>query len=329
MVPGRVRAERLAAASLIGGHVMRVVFRVFVVAALLGVVPVLVAQPAVAQTPAPIPTVEVLDAGKAPLEPLRLSPAGSASQRSAMTVTFAIQQSGVSSGSVKPPPTKATVETTLRGVTPEGNLQVSFTYPSFEVLKGGEASKSARRRIEKAFTGLAGLSGQLTITPQGVLVDSSLNVPPDVDPSVASLVTQLGDQLRTLAIPFPEAAVGVGARWRASTDLSLNGIEARQTYEYTLKKRNGSKLELGVRGTQTAGEQTVELPNLAPGVQLTVQSYKTTFRGQNTVDLTSLLPVAGEVRSSGNQTFAIASGSDSGTLKQHLNVRLVLKPAAR
>jgi hypothetical protein len=235
----------------------------------------------------------------------------------------------VSSGSVKPPPTKATVETTLQGVTPEGNLQVSFSYPKFEVLKGGEASKSARRRIEQAFAGLAGLSGQLTITPQGVLVDSALNVPPGIDSSVASLVTQLGDQLRTLAIPFPEAAVGVGARWRASTDLSLNGIQANQVYEYTLKKRNGSKIELGVRGTQTAGEQSVELPNIAPGVQLTVQSYKTTFRGENTVDLTSLLPVAGEIRSSGNQTFHIESGSKSGTLKQHLNVHLVLKPAAR
>jgi hypothetical protein len=310
----------------------RAPFRVLAVAVVLAAAPALVDHAAVAgeihaQTPAPTPTVEVLEAGKAPLEPLRLAPAAGATQRSAMTVTFAIQQSGVSSGSVKPPPTKATVETTLQGVTPEGNLQVSFSYPKFEVLKGGEASKSARRRIEQAFAGLAGLSGQLTITPQGVLVDSALNVPPGIDSSVASLVTQLGDQLRTLAIPFPEAAVGVGARWRASTDLSLNGIQANQVYEYTLKKRNGSKIELGVRGTQTAGEQSVELPNIAPGVQLTVQSYKTTFRGQNTVDLTSLLPVAGEIRSSGNQTFHIESGSKSGTLKQHLNVQLVLKPA--
>jgi hypothetical protein len=314
--------------------VKRAPFRLLAVAVVLAAAPVLVAHAAVAgevhaQTPAPTPTVEVLEAGKAPLEPLRLAPAGSASQRSAMTVTFAIQQSGVSSASVKPPPTKATVETALQGVTPEGNLQVSFSYPSFEVLKGGDASKSSRRRIEQAFAGLKGLSGQLTLTPQGVLVDSALNVPPDVDPSVASLVTQLGDQLRTLAIPFPEAAVGVGARWRASTDLSLNGIEAHQVYEYTLKKRNGSKVELGVRGTQSADPQTVELPNLAQGVQLRVQSYKTTFRGNNSVDLTSLLPVAGEIRSSGNQAFRIESGSDSGTLKQHLSVHLLLKPAAR
>jgi hypothetical protein len=308
--------------------------RVLCVAVVLAAAPALVDQTAVAggfhaQTPAPTPTVEVLEAGKAPLEPLRLAPAGSASQRSAMTVTFAIQQSGVSSASVKPPPTKATVETTLLGVTPEGNLQVAFSYPSFEVLKGGDASKSSRRRIEQAFAGLAGLSGQLTITPQGVLVDSALNVPPNLDPSVASLVTQLGDQLRALAIPMPEAAVGVGARWRASTDLSLSGIEAHQVYEYTLKKRDGSKVELGVRGTQTADQQTVELPNVAPGAKLQVQSYKTKFRGQNSVDLTSLLPVSGEIRSSGNQTFRIESGSDSGTLKQHLSVHLLLKPAAR
>jgi hypothetical protein len=312
----------------------RAPFRVLAVAVVVAAAPALADHAAVAgevhaQTPAPTPSVEVLDAGKAPLEPLRLSPAAGASQRSAMTVTFAIQQSGVSSGSVNPPPTKATVETTLQGVTPEGNLQVSFTYPSFEVLKGGDASKSARRQTEQAFAGLAGLSGQLTLTPQGVLVDSALNVPPNVDQSIASLVTQLGDQLRTLAVPFPEAAVGVGAQWRASTDLSLNGIEAHQVYEYTLKKRNGSKIELGVHGTQTAAKQTVELPNVAPGTQLTVQSYKTTFRGQNTLDLSGLLPVAGDVRSSGNQTFKIQSSSDSGTLRQHLNVHLLLKPAAR
>jgi hypothetical protein len=304
--------------------------RVLVVAVVLAAGPALAAQPAIARetqaTPSPTPRVEVLAPGKAPLEQLRLSPPVGTSQRSSMTVTFSVQQSGVSSASVNPPPTKATVVTTLQGMTPEGNLQISFTYPSFELLRGGKASKSQRRQIQQAFSGLTGLSGQLTVTPQGVLVDSSLNVPPNLDSSVSSLVTQLGDQLRTLAIPFPEAPVGVGARWRATPDPGMDRSPNNQGCEYTLKKRTGSKVVLGVRGTQTAGKQTVELPNVAPGTQLQVQSYKTTFRGENTVDLTSLLPVAGEVRSSGNQAFRIQSGSDSGTLRQHLTVHLVLKP---
>jgi hypothetical protein len=306
---------------------MRVVLRALVVVAVLGSAPVLGGQGAGAQTgQPPAPTVELLAPGKAPQDTLRLSPTTGASQRSTMTVDFAVQQSGVSSASVNPPPVRATVETTLQGTTPDGNLQVAFSYPSFEVLRGGDANASERRRIKQAFTGLAGLSGQLTLTPQGVLVDSSLNVPPNLDPSVSGLVTQLGDQLRTLSVPFPTEPVGVGARWRATTQLTLNGIEARQVYEYTLKKRTGSKLVIAVTGTQTAGRQTVELPE-ASGAQLEVRKFKTSFRGENTIELTNLLPTAGEVRSSGDQTFRIQAGSKSGTLNQHLTVRLLVKPA--
>jgi hypothetical protein len=309
---------------------MRVVFRVFVVAAVLATGPALaggVASAQETQTPTPVPTVEVLGAGKAPLEALRLAPPAGASQTSTMTVDFAVEQSGVSSASVQPPPIRAKVVTSLQGTTPEGNLQVAFSYPSFDVLPGGDASASDRRRIKRALADVSGLSGQLTLTPQGVLVDSALSVPPNLDSSVSGLVTQLGDQLRTLSVPFPEAPVGVGARWRATTELTLNGIEARQVYAYTLKKRTGSKLEIGVTGTQTAGKQTVELPNVAGGAQLQVQRFKTTFRGDNTVELTNLLPTAGAVRSTGNQTFRIQAGNDKGTLRQHLTVNVVVKPA--
>lgn len=301
--------------------------RVLVVVAVLVSTPVLAGEVAVAQEQPPAPTVELLAPGKAPLETIRLSPSTGTVQRSTMTVDFSIQQSGVSSASVKPPPVRATVETTLQGTTSDGNLQVAFTYPSFDLLRGGDASASERRRIKQAFAGLTGLSGQLTLTPQGVLVDSSLNVPPDLDPSVSSLVTQLGDQLRALSIPFPAEAVGVGGRWRATTELTLSGIQAHQVYEYTLRKRAGSKLVIGVAGTQTADRQTVDLPNVSSGAQLEVRKFKTTFRGENTVELSSLLPTSGLVRSNGDQTFRIQAGSRSGTLSQHLTVRLVVKPA--
>ena len=306
---------------------MRVVLRVLV-AAVLGSAPVLAGEVAAAQTgQPPTPTVELLAPGRAPQESLRLAPPAGATQRSTMTVDFSVQQSGVSSANVNPPPVRATVETGLQGTTPDGNLQAAFSYPAFDVLRGGDASASQRRRMKQAFTGLTGLSGQLTLTPQGVLVDSSLNVPPDLDQSVSNLVTQLGDQLRSLSIPFPTEAVGVGGRWRATTELTLNGVKARQVYEYTLRKRAGGKLVIGVTGTQTAGRQTVELPTGQAGAKLEVRKFKTTFRGENTVELANLLPTAGQIRSAGDQTFRIQAGSKSGTLSQHLTIRVLLKPA--
>jgi hypothetical protein len=309
----------------------RTPLRVLAVAAVLAAGLALAAQPAVARetqaTPSPTPTVEVLAPGKAPLEQLRLSPPVGTSQRSSMTVSFTTTQSGVAPASVKPAPIKARVDTTVQGTNPDGNFQVAFSYPSFEVLRGGDDTSAQRRKTKQALAPVTGLSGQMTLTPQGVLVDSSLNVPPGLDSSVSGVATQLGDQLRTRAIPLPDAPVGVGARWRATTDLSLSGIEARQVYEYTLKKRTGSKLEIEGKGTQTAGQQTVDLSGVVPGATADVTKYRTTVRGENTVQLTSAMPTAGQEQSTSNRTFRIKAGNNSGTLQQRLTVNLVLKPA--
>ena len=166
---------------------------------------------------APTPEIEVLDAGAAPREALRLAPQVGASEQAAMTVHLGIELSGVSERTVKTPPLHATVAAALQDVTPNGDLHATFSYPSFEVLKGDGASASQRRQVERALSGVRGLSGELTLTPRGALVDSKLDIPSDVGPTVSSVLTQLRDQLRDLTVPLPEPEIGVGARWRATT----------------------------------------------------------------------------------------------------------------
>lgn len=118
--------------------------------------------------------------------------------------------------------------------------------------------------------------------------------------------------------------MGVGARWRATTQLTLNGIQAQQVYEYRLKRRTGSTLDLVIRGTQTAKKQTAAL---AGGVSLRVKSYKTTYRGTTTLDLTRLLPVASRLRASGDQTFDLRSRGESSEVRQHSDVRVEIEGA--
>lgn len=269
------------------------------------------------------PTVEVLRDGSEPREALRLAPAAGASSSVAMTLRLGIEQSGASDASLKAPPIRVTIDTALQDTTPNGDFHATFTYPSFDVLRGNGASAAQRRSVERTLADFNGLSGDLTLTPRGELVDSNLEIPPGADTEASQLLTQIGDQFRDLTIPLPETAVGVGARWRATTQLTLNGIQARQVNEYRLKKRTGSTLELDVRGTQTAKRQTIE----SGGVTLRVKSYKTTFRGTTTLDLTRLLPVESSVRGSGDQTFDVKAGDESGELRQHIDLRIDVKEA--
>lgn len=305
---------------------MKAAFRALIALCVVGLAPVVVGPAAVAQSQGSTPEIKVLSVGKAPREPLRFTAQAGTMQTSTMTLNFSIEQSGLSTSSVKAPPVRATIAATLQQVTPDGNLVVAISYTSFEALPGGGVSKSTRQAVEAALSQLAGVTGQLTLTTSGALVDSHIDIPAGLDPSLSQILNQLGDQLRALTIPFPTPAVGRGARWQAATDLEVNGIRAHQVYEYTLVKRRGATLELSIRGTQTAKPQDVEVPNAAPGIRLQLTRYRTTFRGTDTVDLNRMFPVKGNVQGSGNQTFRIEAGSEHGTLGQHIDVRVAVTP---
>jgi Family of unknown function (DUF6263) len=327
MVPRRLGAERPPARSVLSAPrgVMRAVPRLLAALLVLCAAPALGGAVAGArEVQAPSPEIEVLDAGAAPREALRLAPSPGASEQVAMTLHLGIELSGESDRTIKTPPLRATIAAALQDVTPNGDLHATFSYPAFEVLKGDGASARQRRETERALSGLSGLSGELTLTPRGALVDSKLDIPPDLDPSLTALLDQLRDQFRDLTVPLPEPEIGVGARWRATTQLTINDIQTRQVFEYRLKKRTDSTLELDVRGTQTAKPQTVDSPG---GVKLRVKSYKTTIRGATTMDLTHLLPVTSRIRASADQTFDVRARGESGEVRQQLDLRVEVKPA--
>jgi hypothetical protein len=301
---------------------MRAISRLLVAMVVVGTCSTLgVAASGARETQTPTPEVAVLEAGSAPREALRFAPAVGAPEGMRMTLRFGVDQSGVSDASLNTPPLRATIAATLQDITPTGDLHASFSYPAFEVLKGNGATARQRRAVEQALAGLGALSGDLTVTTRGALIDSNVELPPDLDPSVAQLIGQLSDQFRDITVPLPEQEVGVGGRWRATTQLDVSGIDVRQVYDYRLEKRTGSTLELDVRGTQTAKPQTVESPG---GVTLQVERYKTTFRGSTTLDLTRLLPVASRITGRGNQTFDVRAGGESGELSQRLDIRVTV-----
>jgi hypothetical protein len=274
------------------------------------------------QAPRP-PQIEVLDAGSQPREALRLAPPVGTSQQSAMTMRLDLERSGVSDATIKAPPIRATIAMVLQDVTPDGSLHITFSYPSFDVLRRKGTSARERRTIERGLAALNGLSGEMTMTTQGTVVDSTLDTPPDLDPAVAQTLSQLENQLGVVTASFPQEEVVVGARWRTTSELTLNGIDVRQVGEFRLEKRNGPTLGLDVRVTQNARRQAVDATG---GIELRIKNFKTTFRGSTTMDLTSLLPVSSRVRGSGDQTFAVRSGSESGELHQHIDLRVTLEP---
>jgi hypothetical protein len=274
------------------------------------------------------PRVTLKSAGAAPRSPMRLTLTSDTSTAATMQFSESIDQSldGTPTNSVDVPPIRFVVHTNVGTVEANGNAPIDYSYSDVGVVDDGSLSAAQLSQLKDALSPLASLTGSGTITSRNQIIDSEVSGTEALDPSVAQITDQFSDQLGSLAVPFPREAVGVGAKWRGVSSLQVNGINTTQTYDYTLRSREGSVVVFDFTFTQTAPRQRVKLPGVPSSAKVEISRYRVSGRGSMTVDLAQPLPVEGTSRGGGTQAFKITAQGESGTLTQKLALDVAISP---
>jgi hypothetical protein len=163
---------------------------------------------------------------------------------------------------------------------------------------------------------IIGLVGTLTMTPRGELLTSDVAIPEDADPLIENLIDQLNGQATALAVPFPAEAVGRGARWRAASTATLNGIELSQSTVYELESIRESRVELTTTLRQRAGRQTFTDPASERKVELL--SSRGTGDGKSEVALDQLVSPDGEAHIQLDQKLRISGDRITQSITTHV-----------
>jgi len=240
--------------------------------------------------PTESPEVETLDAGDAPRRELRYTVTPGTTQTVEIRTYSSVRQRvGDRAGSARSPDVIFTVDATVAEVGADGNLLVDYVYSDVKVPDDGSDAVEPTR---DALQPLEGATGTIVVTPTGTVVASDLTVPPDLDAAAAELVDQLSSQASQLAVPLPNGPVGVGARWRAASDVELNGVRFTQRTDYAFERRKGERIVLAVEVRQRAPRQQFTPPGASEEILLL--SSRATGSGTNVLDLaTAPLPVGG------------------------------------
>jgi hypothetical protein len=278
-----------------------------------------VAASAPAVTTHPGVQVTLLDAGAAPRSRLRLMPSA-APQSVLVTLSTELTQSGAVSQHVGPLNIQTVVSFAPSLTAPNGTIRVSYTYGAFRLLDSSSGTPDVLSGIRDAFAQFQGFGGQMTVSPTGAVLSNTFSIPPAVNPTVKSLLQQLSGQSDQLGVPLPSQPVGIGARWRGTTHLLVAGISLTQTYEYTLRSRDGTRLMIDVHYTQTAASQRASLPGVPSGTTVTVTGFHTAGGGSTVADLSRIGAVGGHVDAQGLERFRVQRGSRSATLTQQLRL---------
>lgn len=274
--------------------------------------PAPVAQPPapepVAEKPVPTPSqpvaapmagepavVALVDAGAEPREPLRLQLAAGQAQTMQMTMRMAMDMelAGSKIPRISSPPMQMMMALSVKEITPEGDIRSDFSLDKIEVLDDKNSPPEMVTQMRALLGTMQKLSGTSTVTPRGIVKAADFTLPPDLNPMLRQSMDGMRQQVHQLSVPFPEEALGVGAKWTVTQNLEQNGMKLQQVVAWELKERSGTVVKLASTVTQTAEPQEMKPPGMQPGAKAMLESLSSSGQGSTEVDLAKLAPIKG------------------------------------
>ena len=163
--------------------------------------------------------------------------------------------------------------------------------------------------VASAEEGLAGIEGVIlrgTYKPTGEIVSTDVELTDAAQSGPAGQFLQsLESQSAALSNPFPEEAVGVGAKWQLTTEVKVLGISSTLVATYEVVSLTDDGFELAVTGTQTV------TPGAGPGGSEIIEG-STTITGTTVGTSGQLGPVKGTSSTSGTTKVKVG-GQDAET----------------
>ncbi len=212
-----------------------------------------------------------------------------------------------------------TMTLTVDDVADDGTVTVSYGFEDFGVV--GDADPAVAAALEEAAADIRRIAGTMRMTDRGVVLDSDVDIPADVDPALRSSLEEMESQFDTATVPFPEDPVGVGAVWEGTVAVATSGVETHATYRYEVVEIEGDRVTVDVSYTQAVPPQDAELEGMPPGTTARVIDGSFEGSGRMTVEPTVLFSL-GSVAADGRMTMEISDGAETGELAMDIGVSI-------
>jgi hypothetical protein len=144
------------------------------------------------------------------------------------------------------------------------------------------------------------------------------------DPQIKQIFSQMTSSIENLSMPFPEDAVGAGARWEVRQTMSANGLVLFQKSDFELVSIDGPTVTLKVKTEQTAPAQPISNPGLPEGAEMSLEKLSGTGSGTVIIRLDSLVP-ASELDSTTSTVMTINMGGQTQSVSVDGTMKLTIK----
>lgn len=268
------------------------------------------------------PTVTLIEPGAEPREPLRLKLAAGQAQTMTMTMRMGMEMSMGPNKMPKTsiPPMQMTMSLSVKEITPEGDIKSEFSLDKIDVLPDPSAMPQVVDQLKAMLGTMQKISGSSTITPRGIVKSADFQLPADLNPQIRQTMDGMRQQVNQMSVPFPEEALGIGAKWTVTQNLEQQGMKLQQVATWELKERNGTVVKLASGIVQKADPQNVNAPGMPPGASVRLESLDSSGSGTTEVDLAKVAPVKGTM----SMTSAVNMTTEANGMKMPMSMNMDL-----
>jgi hypothetical protein len=196
----------------------------------------------------------------------------------------------------------------LTGRDRDGEIRYEFTVTDADLTGAEAAHPSLVAAMRKGVGSLVGASGSVSVDPRGFQRELSIGLPAGIGQELTQFMNSAKLAIGQMAVPLPEEAIGVGAKWQVEETIAQDGIQVRQKTYYELLAIDGPRVQIRTQTVQAAEQQRAALPGLPSGVSAKVVSLRGAGAGETEIDLRRLVPGSAREELETDVSFAIVQG---------------------
>jgi hypothetical protein len=264
-------------------------------------------------------TVKLLSAGAEPRKILRLHPKAGDKQTAQLTIKMGMEmQMGENQApAMKLPPMVMTMETTVKDVSSDGDISYDVVISDVTVTDEPGGNPQMVEAMKTQVAAIKGLSGSGVTSSRGVSKKTEMKPPAGADGQTRQFMDQIKESFANVGAPFPEEAVGAGAKWETRAPIRSQGLTINQSSSYQLLSIEGDRVSAKVAINQSAANQKISNPAM-PNVKMDLVKMTGTSTGEATYDLTQLMPVSGNT----DMHSELLMGGMTGAQKQNMTMKM-------
>ena len=245
--------------------------------------------------------IEVIDPGREPRQKLRYHLKEGQKETMLMGMTMSMNMSMKSPEGEDLPVQKGTIpelemrmDFTIDKVSKNGDIRSTYLLTGGAFKESAEMSGVGVAQLNSQIGEIVGIGGWSVITDRGVQKELGLQVPPreNRSPLAQQMIDKMRQSMDNGAAPFPEQAIGLGARWKVTMPLKTPEFTGSQTATYTLEELSGDTGRLTTIIEQDIPADQIKLPLPDNGAKVKIERFKAGGTGEVRYNLSHMIPEA-------------------------------------